>query len=332
MQTIRTQKAAGPDRLEGIILKSCKEQLSPVFRGLFQKSIDTHTIPVIWKTAEIVPLPKKPKPVGPNDFRPVALTSVAMKCFERIILTRLKIQTHAHMDTLQFAYREGRGVEDAVTTLLNGIYKHLETPASHVRILFADFSSAFNTIQSHMLLEKLTQMGVNLILVQWIQDFLTGRQQFVRAGHSHSSTIITNTGVPQGCVLSPLLFILYTNDCVSHHSNCSLIKFADDAALVGFLTDSDQDYRSEVDHFHDWCNQNSLILNISKTKEMMIDFRKRPPPLQPVTIHGTVIETVEEYKYLGTIIDHKLTWTSNTQARHSKAQQRLHFLKETAQF
>ena len=82
-------------------------------------------------------------------------------------------------------------MEDAVPTLLNGIYKHLETPASHVRILFADFSSAFNTIQSHMLLEKLTQMGVNLILVQWIQDFLTGRQQFVRAGHSHSSTIIT---------------------------------------------------------------------------------------------------------------------------------------------
>ena len=104
------------------------------------------------------------------------------------------------------------------------------------------------------------------------------------------------------------------------------------AALVGFLTDSDQDYRSEVDHFHDWCNQNSLILNISKTKEMVIDFRKRPPPLQPVTIHGTVIETVEEHKYLATFIDPKLTWTSNTQARHSKAQQRLHFLRKLRSF
>lgn len=147
---IKIRKAAGPDRLEGTILKSCKEQLSPVFRGLYQKSLDTHKVPNIWKTAEIVPFPKKLKPDGQNDFRPVALTSVAMKCFERIILTHLKEQTKKHMDTLQFAYKEKRGVEDAVATLLNGIYKHLETPASYVRILFADFSSAFNTVQQHV--------------------------------------------------------------------------------------------------------------------------------------------------------------------------------------
>lgn len=183
-----------------------------------------------------------------------------------------------------------------------------------------------------MLLEKLTFMGVNLNLVKWIQDFLTGRLQFVRAGHSQSKIITTNIGLPQGCVLSPLLFILHTNDCVSHHSKCSLIKFADDVALVGLLTDNDQDYRSEIDQFYEWCCGNSLFLNISKTKEMVIDFRKKPLPLQPVTINEIVIETVNEYKYLGTIIDHKLTWSANTLARYSKAQQRLFFLRKLRSF
>jgi len=133
------------------------------------------------------------------------------------------------------------------------------------------------------------------------------------------------------CFITIVVY-LYTNDCVSHHSNCSLIKFADNAALVSFLTDNEQDYRTEVDHFHEWCNQNSLILNISKIKEMVIDFRKRPPPLQPVTIQEKAIETVEEYKYVGTIIDYKLPWSANSLARYSEAEQRLHFLRKLRSF
>lgn len=114
-------------------------------------------------------------------------------------------------------------MEDATTALLNGIYKHLETPASYVHILLADFLSVCNTIQTHILVQKLSNMDVIPSLAQWKLDFLTDRQQYVRVGHNQSETIVTN--VPQGGVLSPLLFILYTNDCVTHHSNCTLIKF-----------------------------------------------------------------------------------------------------------
>ena len=127
--------------------------------------------------------------------------------------------------------------------------------------------------------------------------------------------------MPQGCVLPPLLYILYTNDCVSQTPECSLIKFADDTALVGFLTGNELNYRQEIEHFHEWCKANSLILNTLKTKEMVINFRKRPP-FKPVTLQGNDIDMVEEFKYLG-IIDNKLTWKANTLARYSKAQQRL---------
>jgi hypothetical protein len=93
------------------------------------------------------------------------------------------------MDTLQFAYRQKRGVEDEITTLLNRLYKHLELPSSYVHILFVDFSSAFNTIQSHILIEKLMKMGGNLSLLKWIYDFLTNREQYVMAGNCQSSLI-----------------------------------------------------------------------------------------------------------------------------------------------
>lgn len=141
------------------------------------KSHWIHTIPKIWKTTEILPLPKKPKPFVLNDFRPVAPTSMAMKCLEWIVLSHLKNQTVTQMDTLQFAYTQKRGVENAITTLLNGMYKHLELPSSYVRILIADFSSAFNSIQSHTLIEKL--MRVNLLFLKWIYFFKILRQATV---------------------------------------------------------------------------------------------------------------------------------------------------------
>ena len=261
-----------------------------------------------------------------------------MKCFERIVLSHLKSETSGHMDALQFAYQAKRGVEDATVTLMNHVYKHLEpqkvkgTPSPYVRLLFADFSSAFSTVQVDRLSEKLGSMGVNPILIRWINNFITERLQYVHVQGGRSSYISTQTGVPQGSVLAPLLFILYINDLTSHQDYCKLIKFADDVALIGLLNDDETSYRAEIDNFHSWCSVNSLILNTKKTKEMVFDFRKDPAPLTPVTMNNAPIEIVQEYKYLGTIIDSKLTWNANTNARSAKAQRRLHFLRKRRSF
>lgn len=129
------------------------------------------------------------------------------------------------LDPRQFAYRASREVEDAKITLLDLLYRHLEGPGTHARLLFLDFSSAFNTIQPHVLVSKLlSEFNIESNLVSWIMDFLTNRTQRVKVNGCLSERRVSSTGSPQGCVLSPLLYILYTNDCRSQNSNRQLLS------------------------------------------------------------------------------------------------------------
>ncbi len=145
-----------------------------------------------------------------------------------------------------------------------------------MRMLFVDYSSSFNTIVPSKLVVKLQALGLNNSLCSWILDFLTGRRQVVRVDSNIFSPLTLNTGAPQGCVLSPLLYSLYTHDCVATHSSNVIIKFADDTMVVGLITDDDESaYREEVHTLTNWCHNNNLSLNISKTKELVVDFRRR---------------------------------------------------------
>ncbi len=117
-----------------------------------------------------------------------------------------------------------------------------------------DYSSAFNTIVPATLVAKLQTLGLNRSLCSWILDFLTGRSQVVRMGNNTSSPLILNTGAPQGCVLSPLLYSLYTHDCTATHSSNVIVKFADDTTVIGLITDNDETaYREEVSTLTKWC-------------------------------------------------------------------------------
>lgn len=124
--------------------------------------------------------------------------------------------------------------------MLHFISKHLEETKAYVRILFIDFSSAFNNVQPHLLLQKLKDMNVYTTLIKWFYSFLTDRIQQVKVKQTLSDIRHCNTGVPQVCVLSPILFTLYTNDCRKGHPNNFIFKFADDnceqmSAIVSLL-------------------------------------------------------------------------------------------------
>ncbi|GFS07598.1 reverse transcriptase [Elysia marginata] len=122
--------------------------------------------------------------------------------------------------------------------------------------------------------------------MKWVLDFLLDRPQFVECSHSKSDVVITNIGAPQGCVLSPVLFTSYTNDCRSSREDVvPLLKFADDTTLQGLINVNDEAaYRSEIERFVMWCEDNFLKLNTSKTKELIFDFRKNKSDLQAISI------------------------------------------------
>ncbi|KAK3566665.1 hypothetical protein QTP86_002398, partial [Hemibagrus guttatus] len=330
---LNTRKATGPDSISPSLLKHCANQLSPVFTDIFNTSLETCHVPACFKTSAIVPVPKKTKITGLNDYRPVALTSVVMKSFERLVLSYLKDITDPLLDPLQFAYRANRSVDDAVNMALHFIIQHLDSPGSYARILFVDFSSAFNTIIPALLRDKLFQLNVPDSMCSWITDFLTDRRQFVRLGTHVSDLQHISTGSPQGCVLSPLLFSLYTNGCTFGHQSVKLLKFADDTTLIGLISDGNESaYRGEIDRLVSWCSTNNLELNSLKTVEMTMDFRKDPAPRPPVILCDSPVSSAESFCFLGTTITKELKWAQNISSLTKKAQQRMYFLRQLKKF
>ncbi len=237
--------------------------------------------------------------------------------------TTIALSENPLLDPLQFAYRANRAVDDAVNMGLHYGLQHLDRPGTY-EILFVDFSLAFNTIIPNLLLPKLTQLSVPTSVCQWITSFLTDKQQLVRLGKYTSST-----GAPQGCVLSPLLFSLYTNDCTSKDPSVKLLKFADDTTLISFIQDGDESvYRQEDKELAVWCSLNNQELNTLKTVVMIVDFRRNPPALPLLTNMNSSVTAVESFRFLAP----HLKWETYIDSIVKKAQQRLYFLRQLRKF
>ncbi|KAK1797886.1 hypothetical protein P4O66_008233, partial [Electrophorus voltai] len=235
---------------------------------------DTRIVPSSFKRTTIIPVPKKPRPSGLNDYCPVAITS--------------------------FAYRHNCSTDDAIAHLLHTTLAHLDKGrGNYVKMLFVDYSSAFNTIIPSLLTTKLEDLGLHTSLCDWISNFLTDRPQSVRVGNCASSTLSLSTGAPQGCVLSPLLYLLYTYDCTATSSSTIIVKFADDTVVMGLISDNNERaYLEEIKHLENWCQENNL-LNVSKTKELIMDCSKKQEwHYQPVRISGTMVERVDSFRRL----------------------------------
>ncbi|KAI3363529.1 hypothetical protein L3Q82_012135 [Scortum barcoo] len=245
LKRINTRKAPGPDGIPGRALKVCADQLADVFADIFNMSLLQSVVPTCFKETIIVPVPvpKKTKILSLNDYRPVALTSTIMKCFERLVKSFITSSIPDSLDPLQFAYRPNRSTEDAIALTLHTALSHLDQRDTYVRMLFIDYSSAFNTIVPSKLVTKLRDLGLN--------------------------SALSNT----------------------------IIKFADNTTVIGLITGVDDEtaYREEVRALTSWCQDNNLHLNVSKTKELIVDFRRRQREEHaPLSINGTTVERVKQ--------------------------------------
>ena len=150
-----------------------------------------------------------------------------------------------------------------------------------------------------------------------------------------SKCLTTNTGAPQGAVLSPILFTAYTNDCQFNSSSLTkMIKFADDTTIQGLISKDgkEDEYRDNINWFVKWCKEHFLLLNVDKTKEVIIDFRKKKSALLPIFINNQEVKRVDSYKYLGVTIDSELNWKAHSNNIFKKLNSRMYFLRKINYF
>ncbi|KAI4893871.1 hypothetical protein NFI96_021222, partial [Prochilodus magdalenae] len=206
LRRINPRKSAGPDNIPGRVLRECADQISEVLADIFNVSLTQAAVPTCLKTATIIPVPKSSTVTGLNDYRPIALTPIVTKCFERLVMTHIKATIDVTVDPHQYAYRRNRSTDDAISSVVHTALTHLEQKDSYVRMLFVDFTSAFNTMIPQTLTDKLSSLGLRSSLCNWVLDFLTNRPQSVRIHNLSSSTTILSTGSPSGlCVEPPLV-------------------------------------------------------------------------------------------------------------------------------
>ncbi|KAK3553698.1 hypothetical protein QTP70_006898 [Hemibagrus guttatus] len=195
---VNTTRAAGPDGITGRVLKACADQFAPVCSQKYSTSLELSMIPTFFKQSTIVPVHKKPQPACLNDYHPVALTSVMIKCFERLIRDFITSSLPYTLDLLQFAYHPNHSIEDRIAHLHHTALSHMDSiKGNYVKMLFVDYSSVFNTIIPSILITKLEILGLRPSLCRWTSNFLMDRPQAVRVGKHVSPSLTLSTGAPR---------------------------------------------------------------------------------------------------------------------------------------
>ena len=309
-------------------MKNLAKEISPVLQKIFQKSVKTGELPSIWKTANVAPAYKKGDKSNAANYRPISLTCILCKTLEHIIassITKHFTNLGIFYD-LQHGFREKRSCETQLTMLIDELYKSVSSK-KQVDLVLLDFSKAFDKVSHEKLLLKLSQFGIRGTTLTWIRSFLNNRTQCVVVNGSQSSNISVTSGVPQGSVLGPLLFLAYINDLPTHVQS-RVRLFADDTAIYLAITQAQQSHTLQTDlsTLEHWEKQWDMEFNPSKCQVIHITRSKK---LIDTTyyLHNTKLESTSSAKYLGVTIAEDLTWNKHINNITKKANQTLGFLR-----
>ena len=330
LQKLNPNKSQGPDNVSPRILKELAEDISPYLTLLFKKSLDLGVVPMAWKEANVCPIFKSGKKSDPNNYRPISLTSIIVKILEHIIFSCVMkhLTKNNLLNDAQHGFLPGRSCESQLILLNHELQKSLEDHY-HSDLVFLDFSKAFDTVPHQRLLAKVSGYGVHLQALEWIRSFLSNRRQRVAISGEISDWVPVTSGVPQGSVLGPLLFLLYINDLCDVVQ--SRIKLYADDTLVFREINSIQDsvaLQRDLDAIDEWCKLWQLQLNIKKCCSMQVSRKiKRATPAHVYFLAREPLVKVDSYKYLGLNVTSNMSWTPHIQQMVGKANSRLRFVQ-----
>jgi hypothetical protein len=324
---LKTDKACGIDGILPFFLKHCADVISHPICYIFNLSFNAGIFPDIWKIADVCPIPKR-RPVKRDQLRPISLLPIISKTYEKAVLHKYRVPLLQHYDECQFAYRPQSSTTCALVTIHETILNLLEdVNVGAVRIITFDMSRAFDRIPHFLLLSCIANLDLpnRDLFVNWLNSYLSNRQQRVRLGNLCSSLVKVTSGVPQGSILGPILFALYFSSYKPVDDRAHAVKYADDISLIlpafkEYFDDMSL-VRKEISHFENWCDTNGMLINFSKTKILNVNFRCTP--MLPVQN----FENCTVLNILGLLFNDKLNWSSHFNSISKKISSRLYVLR-----
>ena len=302
VKRLRSGSAAGPDGVGPQLLQKLIESLDRPLAAIMQKSLDSGVVPRDWRTANVTPIFKKGSRSAPGNYRPVSLTSVCCKVMEQILKDAIveHLDRNGIMRKSQHGFLRGRSCMTNLISFMDKITEALDRgePAD---VVFLDFAKAFDKVPVARLLEKVKAHGIRGNVLRWIRSWLTDRQQRVVLNGNFSEWIAVLSGVPQGSVLGPLLFIIFINDLDEEIPGGVMVsKFADDTKVA--RTVATEEGRAELQEalrkLELWAARWGMEFNILKCKVMHFG---RNNPRHDYTMNGRLLEKTEEERDLGVV-------------------------------
>ena len=289
---------------------------------IINKSFQEGIFPEQMKIARVTPIHKEGTKTNVGNYRPISILNSFSKIYEKLMHKRLTsfLESNDSIYENQYGFRSGRSCEHALLNAQNLLLESLSKRQVSL-LLLIDFSKAFDMVEHKILLEKLEHYGIRGHALKWLESYLSNRKQFVSINGSESSMKIMEHGIPQGSILGPLLFIIYINDIPEVAHFAKFILYADDANII-LTADTIEQINEQleilIDNLQKWVNSNGLVLNLKKTKYMIFAQTRNTKLPQPLIITDTLIEHIHEARFLGVIMDDKLSWSHHIKSVESK--------------
>ena len=298
--------------------------ITPGLTRLFNLSLTTGCFPDDWKLARVVPVPKSSDHSSPSNYQPISILLILSKLLERHVygLIFYHLRDNCPISSRQWGFLPGRSSVSALLSVTHEWLKNLED-GNEVCSVYFDLRKAFDSVPHRLLLQKLSDIQLDPYIIQWIESYLSERSQLVAVGGACSPILPVISGVPQGSVLGPLLFLIYINNVVNQISpESSMSLFADDMALYRPIH-STTDYsilKLDISTLSTWIKNNSLSLQPVKCCAMLISRKWSCFPAPPTLfVEGVQLPYVTSVKYLGISITSSLSWSQHISNVHSKA-------------
>ena len=324
---IRSDVAIGDDKIGAKIIKDIKHTISPILTKIINKGYETNTFPNCMKKAIIRAIHKKESTNDISNYRPISILSTLSKVFERSAVNQLVkyLEVNKLLCNNQHAYRQLHSTVTCLAEELNHIYQLIDVKR-FTAIVSLDLSKAFDSIDHQLILKKLYNLGLERTAVLWIESYLTDRKQITKFKNFTSKEETVSSGIPQGSIMGPLLFLCFTNDLASEFTEeAKMIGYADDTQLVVNAKNIAQ-LKRRIEHVikiaQTWYNNNGMKNNISKTEILVLNPGRKNNHIQINVIdegEQIVLKSQPHITVLGVIIDSKLTWANQVNSVKKKA-------------